>query len=149
MKMKATVSLFLFLMTNLFLVGPAFSEDEGVSYVIVANKSVPMVSISMKMLKRIYLKDITTWEGGGNISPVDLDEENSLRTSFYKKILGKGVDEMRSYWINQKLTNNISAPLALKNSQNVRTYVSQNSGAIGYIKQNEVDPSVKVLAIEP
>ena len=128
---------------------PAHAEEEGTSYVVIANKDVPGSSITLTMLKRIYLKDMTNWEGGGNVVPVDLDDENSLRSSFSRKVFGKGVDEMKSYWINQKLTNNISPPVSMKNSKAAKKFVSQNGGAIGYVRQSEADSSVKVLTIEP
>lgn len=149
MKRIASFYLLAFLFSIIFGLVSSYAEDEGGSYVVIANKDVPASSISLKMLKRIYLKDMTNWEVGGPVNPVDLDEENSLRAAFSKKILGKGVDEMRSYWINQKLTNNLSPPVSLKNSQSVKKFVSQNPGAIGYIKQNEADASVKVLTVDP
>lgn len=123
------------------------SISRGEDFVIIVNKNNPITSISISKLKRIYLKNIKTWETGDRIVPVDIDEGSPLKKEFYKSIFEKAVEEMRVYWIRQRITNNIKPPRVYKTSNDIKNYVAGVKGAIGYIEKSALDDSVQVVEV--
>jgi ABC-type phosphate transport system substrate-binding protein len=118
---------------------PCIAEDE---YVIVANKDLQGNSIPATTIKGIYLREIKSWgNGGGQIIAVDLASGGN----FYQNLFGKSYVQMQAYWLNMRIKYSVDLPVTKKDSEAVKQYISENKGAIGFIKSGEVDDRVKVL----
>lgn len=116
--------------------------------VMIVNKKNVTSKIPQNKLKRIYLKEVKIWDTGDEISPLDIDEKSPLRKTFYANIFEKSVDEMNVYWIKQRITNNVAPPIVMKSSKEIKEYVSQVKGSVGYIEKSALDDSVQELKIE-
>jgi ABC-type phosphate transport system substrate-binding protein len=134
------------LLTALLLAGalPAFAQSDISEYAIVANKQMQGTSISMAALKGIYLREVRSWgNGGGEIIPVDLSSANA----FYQNLFGKSYVQMQAYWLNMRIKYSVDLPVSKKDADSVKQYVADNKGAIGFIKNADLDDRVKVLKI--
>jgi ABC-type phosphate transport system substrate-binding protein len=130
----------------IFLAGTisAFAQADISDFTIVANKQMQGNSISMSALKGIYLREIRSWgNGGGDIIPVDLSSANG----FYQNLFGKSYVQMQAYWLNMRIKYSVDLPVSKKDPESVKKYVADNKGAIGFIKNSDLDDSVKVLKI--
>jgi ABC-type phosphate transport system substrate-binding protein len=123
---------------------PALAQSEISEYAIVANKQMQGTSISMAVLKGIYLREVRSWgNGGGDIVPVDLSAANG----FYQNLFGKTYVQMQAYWLNMRIKYSVDLPVSKKDADSVKQFVADNKGAIGFIKASDVDDRVKVLKI--
>jgi hypothetical protein len=130
----------------MFLAGtiPALAQADISEFTIVANKQMQGNSISMAALKGIYLREVRSWgNGGGDIVPVDLSSANN----FYQNLFGKSYVQMQAYWLNMRIKYSVDLPISKKDADSVKKYVADNKGAIGFIKNSDLDDSVKVLKI--
>jgi ABC-type phosphate transport system substrate-binding protein len=122
---------------------PCVAQDIG-DYAIVANKQVQGDNITLTQLKGIYLREIRNWgKSGGDITVVVLDKSDS----FYLNVFGKSTVQMQAYWLNMRIKNSIDLPITKKDSESVKQYVSENKGAIGFIRKTDADDRVKVLSV--
>ncbi len=113
-------------------------------YVVIANKDMQGSSINIAALKGIYLREVRSWgKGGGEIIPVDLSSANA----FYQNLFGKTYVQMQAYWLNMRIKYSVDLPVSKKDAEGVKQFVAENKGAIGFIKNNDVDDRVKVLSI--
>lgn len=125
-------------------VSPSIAQSDNSEYAIIANKQMQGSSINMAALKGIYLREVRTWgNGGGEIVPVDLSSANS----FYQNLFGKSYVQMQAYWLNMRIKYSVDLPISKKDAEGVKQFVAETKGSIGFIKNSDVDDSVKVLKL--
>jgi len=89
-----------------------------------------------------------TWPDGSNIQVFVLDDNDQEHISFCKHILGMLPYQLRRIWDRQVFSGTGIAPILVTSEQEMRERVAQTEGAIGYIKLDMVDPSVKAIKEE-
>jgi|SRR5579863_1420500 len=102
--------------------------------------------ISERDLKSIYLKDRQEWANGRAIIPVDL-EDTEAQEIFSRKILKKGLHEVKVYWFQQIFYAKAAPPLVMKGDREVKEFIALNPGAIGYIHFGNLDSRVKAIFV--
>jgi ABC-type phosphate transport system substrate-binding protein len=122
---------------------PSDSQSDS-EYVIVANKQVQGTTISTASLKGIYLREIRSWgSGGGPIIAVDL----ANASEFYQNLFGKTYVQMQAYWLNMRINYSVDLPVIKKDPESVKQFIAENKGAIGFLRNRDIDDRVKVLKI--
>lgn len=110
---------------------------DGIAVVVHANNQV--AELTMDQIKKIYTGEIKNWkEVGGKdaaITVVNRDEASGTRGAFEEIVLGKGVKF-------------ISGAVIQNSTGAVRTAVSQDENAIGYISIGSTDSSVKAVKVD-
>jgi ABC-type phosphate transport system substrate-binding protein len=113
---------------------------------VIANKSVPLESISETKLLDIYSGEIKWWDNGDPVVVFDLAEKTEVKSEFYN-FIGKSTSRMKSIWLKKMLSGEGEPPEALKSEDEMLKFVVETIGAIGFISINKVVPEVKVLAL--
>jgi len=116
-------------------------------FVVVVNQRNPITELTESKLKTIFLRQISRWPWGAEIRAVELPEASTIRREFVKYVLGSTSAELAIYWIDQKTTRNIGPPDVAPNAEAIKTIVSAQAGAIGYIPASALDGTVKRLEI--
>ena len=125
-------------------VAPSAAQSENSEYVIVANKQTQGSSINLAALKGIYLREIRNWgNNGGEIIPVDLASAGG----FYQNLFGKSYVQMQAYWLNMRIKYSVDLPVSKKDPESVKQFIADNKGAIGFLKNSDLDDRVKVLKL--
>jgi ABC-type phosphate transport system substrate-binding protein len=121
------------------------SDGQGDSeYVIVANKQLQGTTISTASLKGIYLREIRSWGSeGGPIIAVDL----AGASGFYQNLFGKTYVQMQAYWLNMRINYSVDLPVSKRDPESVKQFIAENKGAIGFLRNRDIDDRVKVLKI--
>jgi len=118
------------------------SSWAGVVIINPKNKN-PLDHIS---ISKMFLGKTKTFANGSKCFPVDLKGKNPLAIAFRNALLKKSHSQLKAYWSKRIFTGKGKPPLQLISSEEVKQYVAQNIGAIGYIDESEVDQSVKVIS---
>lgn len=122
----------------------SIAQLDNSEYVIVANKQMQGTSINIAALKGIYLREIRNWgNGGGLIIPVDLSSANT----FYQNLFGKSYVQMQAYWLNMRIKYSVDIPVSKRDAESVKQFIAENKGAIGFLKNSDLDERVKVLKL--
>ena len=125
-------------------VTPSVAQWDNSEYVIVANKQMQGAAINIAALKGIYLREIRNWgNGGGEIIPVDLLTGNI----FYQNLFGKSYVQMQAYWLRMRIKYSVDMPVSKKDAESVKQFIAENKGAIGFLKNSDLDERVKVLKV--
>jgi ABC-type phosphate transport system substrate-binding protein len=123
---------------------PSIAQSDNSEYVIVANKQMQGASINIAALKGIYLREVRNWgNGGGEIIPVDYSTANN----FYQNLFGKSYVQMQAYWLNMRIKYSVDLPVSKKDAESVKQFIAENKGAIGFLKNSDIDDRVKVLKL--
>ena len=112
---------------------------------VVAHPSNPVSSLNTEAVERIFLGKDGSFPGAGPAVPVDQTEGSYARRQFVQKVLGKDENQLKAYWSRLIFTGKGTPPEAVANDAAVKRWLQAHPNGIGYIDDNSVDDSVKVL----
>jgi len=120
---------------------------QELSIKIIVNNSNSIDSLSTLQITKLFLKEITQWEDGTTVKPIDQVGESDTRRKFSKEILGKKVESVIHYWHRKIFAGKGVSPPEKEADIEVIQYVKENPGAIGYVGKNTETEGVKVVQI--
>lgn len=105
----------------------------------------PLHTLAPADIKRIYLKQTQKFPDGREVIVGTLPADLALTRSFYQTALKMSTGQWHTYWAQYQFNGQKSAPQKLTDQQAMRQWVAQTPGALGFVKVDWVDDSVKVL----
>jgi ABC-type phosphate transport system substrate-binding protein len=128
------------------MIVPVCSGRAYAQVAVIAHRQVPVDTLAQHELLDFYSGDRREWSDRTPVVVLDLKEKGGIRDLFYA-YLGKPVSRMKSIWLRNKLSGEGDPPLTLEDEAAVLEKVQQTPGAIGFISSDQVDTTVKILAI--
>lgn len=123
-----------------------FMKIAPAQVVVIANKSVPLDTITSAKLYDLYSRETQLWDKEQPVVVYDLKPKKEIKVLFYKS-LGKSINIMKSIWMVNMLSGEGDPPESLKSEDEMLKRVANTPGAIGFISMAKVKDEVKVLAI--
>ncbi|HXJ90270.1 MAG TPA: hypothetical protein VMS18_25895 [Candidatus Binatia bacterium] len=122
-------------------------SDQSVA--IIVNPSNPVENCSFDDLRKIFLGEKSHWPNGRRITLVMLDPAQPERKVVLREIYNMSEKDLNNHFIQGVFTGGVLAPpKTLASAADVRKFVFNVPGAIGYVKGTDVDQSVKILRID-
>lgn len=119
------------------------------SLAIIVNRSNPVDNLSTAELRAIFLGQRSHWENGRRITLVMMEPGQPERETVLKEVCRLSEAEFRRRFLQGLLAGEVLvSPKTLATPVKVRKFVFNVPGAIGYLKPEDVDNSVKVIAID-
>ncbi len=101
--------------------------------------------LDRQTIAKIYLGKRDTFSDESNAIPIDQEGHSGAREVFLKSVLNKSSSQFKSYWSKLLFSGKGTPPKKISSPQEIKTLVSENSQAIGYVDSSLVDESVKVV----
>lgn len=139
------------LVAGLLILRPILLHGAGgeESLAIIVNPSNPVENCSFDELRKIFLGEKSHWPNGRRITLVMLDPAQPERKVVLREIYNMSEKDLNNHFIQGVFAGGVLAPpKTLGSAAEVRRFVFNVPGAIGYIKGADVDPSVKILRID-
>ncbi|TYT75408.1 hypothetical protein [Desulfobotulus mexicanus] len=124
------------------LVGHALAD-----VLIIANRGVPVASVSKSDLERIYKGQLSRWEDGSRVNFAVLRGETM--DSFLSDYVKMSSAQFDQHWKRQVFTGRGQMPPAMNRPADMVTYVANTQGAVGFVPEGTITDEVKVLGITP
>lgn len=113
---------------------------------VVVHPDNPVEDVNLVDLKRIYLGKITTFESA---TPIVLTENTALDDEFYEIVTDMSLRRIRKHWMKIVFEGVFATPpTAFKDLLEMKKFIGQNVGSIGFMDILAVDSTLKVLTIE-
>ena len=128
--------------------GLALCLDAGLAaadVVAVVSARNPVSTLSRNQVVDIFLGRAGRFPDGSQAVPIDQAEGSAARDAFYLTFAGKSAAQLKAHWSKIIFTGRGQPPREVPNSIDVKRLIVENPNAIGYIEQELVDGSVKVL----
>lgn len=138
---RTTFNYLLALFVGVALSMPAWGTTD---VVVIVNKDNPNTVNKASVIK-IYTGEAKNWPDGGPVFALDQTEDNSIRTDFYSRVIGKSSGNMKALWAQNIFSGKGLPPSVVGSDVEVKRIVSTNKNAIGYIKASSADDTVKVV----
>lgn len=113
---------------------------------LIANKDVPVSSLSGNDIKSVFLGKKTRWENEQKIHFV-ISDIDDVHHKFLQTYIKRTPAQYSRYWKKLVFTGKGRKPKSFKTDQGVVGYVARTSGAIGYVSADAVTEDVKVLGV--
>lgn len=119
------------------------------SLAIIVNRSNPVDHLSTTELRAIFLGERSHWSNGRRITLVMMEPGQPERETVLNQVCRLSEAEFHRRFLQGLLTGEVLvSPKTLATPIGVRKFVFNVPGAIGYLKPEDVDNSVKVIAID-
>jgi len=142
------------ILTAAALIGPtpqssvkAAPPKEGLA--IIVNRENPVENLSMAELRTVFLGERSHWPNGRRITIVMMEPGQSEREAVVRDICRMSESDLRRRYLQGLLTGEVLvSPKTLSSPVGVRKFVFNVPGAIGYVRPEDLDDSVKVARID-
>ncbi|HYL15235.1 MAG TPA: hypothetical protein VEV41_19510 [Terriglobales bacterium] len=122
------------------------ASEEGLA--IIVNQSNPVENLSSAELRKIFLGEKSHWPNGRRITLVMMDPGPERKTVL-REIYRMNESDFNNHFIHGLFTGEVFvSPKTLATPVDVRKFVFNVPGAIGYVRAADVDPSVKAVRID-
>ena len=120
---------------------PAASVEPSVAVIVHPDRR---VTLTIDDLASIYLKRRLFWSDGQPIIALNRESGSAVREHFSRRVFGSNSAHLAAYW-NEHYFQGIFPPTTLSSTAAVKRYVATERNAIGYIRVDELDDSVRVV----
>ncbi|MEP7087602.1 MAG: hypothetical protein ABI884_09720 [Gemmatimonadota bacterium] len=131
---------------SITLMGAGRAPD--VRVVVIVNSANHVGTMRREQVANIFLRQLSTWEGGAEILPVDQIERSPARVAFARVVQLQTVKAIKIYWQQRIFSGDQSSPPERVTDADVLTYVRSNAAAIGYVLEGtDLGDGVRALVI--
>lgn len=144
---KRLLLLFCFALVALFFFSHPLPRASAAGEVdIVVNKANTIADLSLADARKIFMGDKSTWPSGKRVSILMLAQGQPEREVVLKEIYKMSEADYSKYFLQAAFTGKVSAPPKdVASAAQLKQLVAENPGAVGFVKKEDVDDSVKVV----
>jgi phosphate transport system substrate-binding protein len=118
------------------------------SLVIIVNRENPLENLTMAELRTVFLGERSHWPNGRRITLVMMDS-GPERETLVRNVCRMSESDLRRRYLQGLLTGEVLvSPKTLATAVGVRKFVFNVPGAVGYLRPEDIDDSVKVIRID-
>jgi ABC-type phosphate transport system substrate-binding protein len=139
--MNKHVNLSIFLI--LFLVSTlALAEEE---LVIVVNNENPIQQMTRSQVIDLFMGKYIAFPDGTKAIAVDLSSKQKMKKVFYKKLVGRSLASVNTYWSRILFTGRAKPTVKKETKEDIVQYIAKTKNAIGYIPKSMLNKNLKVV----
>lgn len=113
---------------------------------VVVNTENTASSLTQRQLIDLYMGRNLYFPDGQLALRLDQAPDSAVRHQFYQRLVGKTVAQVNAYWARLLFTGRASPPQVIQHSKDILKTVRNNHHAIGYMDENDVDDSVRIIS---
>jgi hypothetical protein len=121
-----------------------FSIHVNAAQVVVVNPS-NSTTVNKNDISRIFLGKLKAFPGGASVVAVNQKSGSTGKVEFDQKVVGKSASQIKAYWSKLMFSGKGKPPKELSNDNEIKSFIAGEPNAIGYIDEENIDSSVKVI----
>jgi hypothetical protein len=116
--------------------------------ILIGNKNVAAEKIDAATIKSIFLGKKVAWDGAGRITLAVL-KGGPVAEEYFKSAVEMTVSAFNNHWRRLAMTGGGTAPKSFEKEEELRKFVAETPGAVGFVDSANADDSVVVLKPAP
>ena len=112
--------------------------------VVVVSKNSDLGGLTRTEVRQIFNGQLNR-VGEISVKPLDLPVAASQREVFYQQVMGKSVEQMKSYWARMIFTGRGMPPREVSSDREMTLLVGSDRKFIGYMDEADVTSDLKVV----
>ena len=126
---------------GLLTVGAATEEVD-----VVVNKANSVVPLSREDVRRIFVGEKSSWPGGKHITVLMFAPDQPERMVILREVFKMNEFDYTKYFLQAAFTGRVqAAPRDLPSVAQMKAHLAANPNAIGYLKKEDVDDTLKIV----
>lgn len=114
---------------------------------LIGNKNVAAEKIDAATLKAVLLGKKVAWDGAGRVVLAVL-KAGPVADEFLQKSAEMNASTFSNHWRRLAMTGGGTAPKSFEKEEDLRKFVAETPGAIGFVDSANADASVAVLSLK-
>jgi ABC-type phosphate transport system substrate-binding protein len=115
---------------------------------LIGNKNIAGEKLDGATLKSVFLGKKVAWDGAGRVVLAVL-KGGAVADDFLKGAVDMNASGFNNYWRRLAMTGGGTAPKSFEKEEDLRKFVAETPGAIGFVDSASVDASVAVIISAP
>lgn len=129
--------------------GATVNSPASSDLAIIVNKSNPVDNISLDNLRKLFLAEQKYWPNGRRVTLVMREPGQAERATVLRQLYRMSNHDYGQYFMHAEFTGEgQGVPKSLASAGGVLKFVYNVPGAIGYVRTDEVDGSIKVVRVD-
>lgn len=114
--------------------------------VLIGNKNVASEKLDAATVKAVFLGKKVAWDGAGRVTLAVL-KAGPVADAFLQGAVEMNASAFNNHWRRLAMTGGGTAPKSFEKEEDLRKFVSETAGAIGFLDEAGVDASVAKLTV--
>ncbi|HWA26276.1 MAG TPA: hypothetical protein VG734_11475 [Lacunisphaera sp.] len=115
---------------------------------LIGNKNVAGEKLDAATLKAVFLGKKVAWDSAGRVTLAVL-KGGPVAEDFLKSAVEMNASAFNNHWRRLAMTGGGTAPKSFEKEEDLRKFVAETPGAIGFVDSVSADASVAVLTPSP
>lgn len=115
---------------------------------LIANKNVAAEKLDAATLKAVFLGKKVAWDGAGRVVLAVL-KSGPVADEFLQGSVAMNASAFNNHWRRLAMTGGGTAPKSFDKEEDLRKFVAETPGAIGFVDSAAVDATVATLTPAP
>jgi len=116
--------------------------------VLIGNKNVAGEKLDATTVKSVFLGKKVAWDGAGRVTLAVL-KTGPVADAFLQGAVDMNASAFNNHWRRLAMTGGGTAPKSFEKEEDLRKFVSETPGAIGFVDSASADASVATLTVAP
>lgn len=112
--------------------------------VLIGNKNVAGEKLDAATVKAVFLGKKVAWDGAGRVTLAVL-KAGPVADAFLQGAVDMNASTFNNHWRRLAMTGGGTAPKSFEKEEDLRKFVSETPGAIGFVDSANADASVATL----
>lgn len=113
----------------------------------IGNKNVASEKLDAATVKAVFLGKKVAWDGAGRVTLAVL-KAGPVADAFLQGAVEMNASAFNNHWRRLAMTGGGTAPKSFEKDEDLRKFVSETPGAIGFVDEASVDASVAKLTVQ-
>ena len=128
----------------LFAIFTVVAASGFASPVLIGNKNVAAEKLDAATVKSIFLGKKVAWDGAGRITLAVL-KGGPVAEEYFKSAVEMTASAFNNHWRRLAMTGGGTAPKSFEKEEDLRKFIAETPGAIGFVDRANADDSVVIL----
>jgi ABC-type phosphate transport system substrate-binding protein len=116
--------------------------------VLIGNKNVATEKLDPATVKAVFLGKKVAWDGAGRVTLAVL-KAGPVADAFLQGAVDMNASAFNNHWRRLAMTGGGTAPKSFEKEEDLRKFVADTPGAIGFVDAANADASVTTLTVAP
>lgn len=116
-------------------------------FVVIANKGVPVNSLSKAEIQAIFLGEKVKWDYKHRIK-IAIPEQGDLLKDFLTTVVGKTPSQFDTHWSKLAFTGRAMLPPSFSDMAKLVEFIASQQGAVSFVPAGQQVNSVNIISIK-
>jgi len=113
--------------------------------VVVVNINNPTTKMTKSQVIDLFMGRYIAFPNGEKATPIDLIDDNHLKSFFYQNLVGMSLARVNAYWSRVKFTGRVKPSVKVPSEAGLIQHMHLSPQSIGYMERRNLTKQLKVV----